>query len=107
MKKPSLVFITLIFLCSLAVAGYAKDKGSTGEELFKAHCTACHPDGSNIVNPKKTLHKKDREANNIKKPEDIVKIMRHPGPGMTAFDKATIPDTDAKKIAEHILKTFN
>jgi len=107
MKRLSLIFITLIFVCSLAAAGYAKDKGKTGEELFRAHCATCHPDGSNIVNPKKTLHKKDREANNIRKPEDIMKIMRNPGPGMTPFDKATIPDPDAKKVAEYILKTFN
>ena len=107
MKKLSLIFITLIFVCSLTAAGYAKDKGPTGEELFKAHCAACHPDGNNIVNPKKTLHKKDREANNIRKPEDIVKTMRNPGPGMTPFDKSAIPDKDAKTIAEYILKTFN
>jgi cytochrome c6 len=33
--------------------------------------------------------------------------MRNPGPGMTAFDEKTIPDTDAKEIAEYVLKTFN
>lgn len=107
MKKLSLIFITLIFVCSLAATGYAKDKGKTGEELFKAHCAVCHPDGGNIINPKKTLHKKDRDANNMKKSPDIIKNMRNPGPGMTKFDKTTIPDNDAKKIAEYILKTFN
>jgi len=107
MKKLSLIFIAIIFICSPAAAGYAKDKGTTGEELFKVHCSACHKDGGNIMNPQKTLHKKDREVNNIKKAEDIVKTMRNPGPGMTLFDKSTIPDNDAKKIAEYILKTFN
>jgi cytochrome c6 len=107
MKKLSIIVIILIFVCSLTAAGYAKDKGTTGEELFKTHCAVCHPDGSNIINPQKTLHKKDRDANNIKKPEDIINKMRNPGPGMTQFDKATIPDRDAKKIAEYILKTFN
>jgi cytochrome c6 len=74
--------------------------------LFKEHCALCHPDGGNIVNPKKTLHKKDREANNIKSKDDIVNLMRKPGPGMTTFDVKSIPDKDAKEIAEYIIKTF-
>jgi cytochrome c6 len=32
--------------------------------------------------------------------------MRKPSPGMTAFDVKTIPDKDAKEIAEYIIKTF-
>ena len=55
----------------------------------------------------KTLHKKDRDANNVKTPQDIINKMRNPGPGMTQFDKKTISDKDAKKIADYIIKTFN
>ncbi len=29
-----------------------------------------------------------------------------PGPGMTKFDKKTIPNRDAKAIADYIVKTF-
>jgi cytochrome c6 len=32
--------------------------------------------------------------------------MRKPGPGMNTFDVKTIPDKDAKEIAEYIMKTF-
>jgi cytochrome c6 len=32
--------------------------------------------------------------------------MRAPEAGMTKFDKKTIPDKDAKAIAEYVLKTF-
>ena len=53
-----------------------------------------------------TLRKKDLEAHNIKNPGDIVNKMRNPGPGMPAFDEKTVPDKDAQKIAEYILKTF-
>lgn len=77
-----------------------------GEALFIEHCALCHPDGGNIVNPKKTLHKKDLASNKIKSKDDIVKLMRKPGPGMTTFDAKTISDKDAKEIAEYILKTF-
>ena len=109
MKKACTSLLAAAALLTFATAGIAmeKSKPKSGEELFKTHCAVCHPDGGNIVNPQKTLHKKDREQNNVKGAEDIMKKMRTPGPGMTTFDKVTIPDEDAKEIAEYILKTFN
>lgn len=77
-----------------------------GQALFEKHCALCHPDGGNIINPKKTLHKMDRDANNIKTAEDIVKTMRNPGPGMTKFTEEKISNDDATKIAEYILHVF-
>ena len=100
-------------LCTLALAAAttvpaaeAAKKASTGEELFMKHCAVCHPNGGNIVNPKKTLSKKDREANGFKTAKDLVKNMRNPGPGMNKFDTKTLPDKDAKAIADYVLKTF-
>ncbi|MRR06320.1 MAG: c-type cytochrome [Deltaproteobacteria bacterium] len=81
-------------------------KAKTGEALFNQHCTVCHSDGGNTINPEKTLHRKNREANGIKTAEDIIRNMRNPGPGMIVFDEKTISDTDAKAIAEYVLKTF-
>jgi cytochrome c6 len=108
MKKAFALFLVVFFI-SASVAVFAKEDGkmNKGESLFKENCSPCHPDGGNVINPQKTLHKKDREANNIKKPMDIVSKMRNPGPGMTKFDKKTISDKDAKAIAEYILKTFD
>ena len=108
MKRTGLVVLLLAFaLFVIAGQGFAKKaEVQSGAALFKENCSPCHPDGGNIINPQKTLHKKDREANNIKKPQDIVNKMRNPGPGMTKFDEKTIPNKDAKKIAEYILKTF-
>ena len=80
--------------------------GKSGETLFKQHCASCHPDGGNIINPKKTLKKKDREANGIRSKDDIVKFIRKPGPGMTSFDDKILSDKAAKEVAEYILKTF-
>ncbi len=84
----------------------AKDQDERGGALFKQHCSPCHPDGGNIINSQKTLHKKDREANGVKNASDIVSKMRSPGPGMSTFDDKAVSDKDAKKIAEYILKTF-
>jgi cytochrome c6 len=109
MKKSIQLTITAAALLAFATAGIAKEESTakSGEALFKTHCAVCHPDGGNIINPEFTLHKKDRERHEVKTAADIVKKVRNPGPGMTKFDKATIPDKDAKKIAEYILKTFN
>jgi cytochrome c6 len=77
-----------------------------GEHLFKLHCAICHPGGGNIINPQKPLRKERREAFGVKTAEDIIHLMRNPGPGMSVFDESTISNEDAKKIAEYVLKTF-
>ena len=106
--KTAWTVIVCAAACLLAFTANAADekKGTPGEALFKQHCTMCHPDGGNIINPKKTLHAKDLKANNIKSAGDIVKKMRDPGPGMTKFDEKTLPEKDAKAIADYVLKTF-
>jgi cytochrome c6 len=104
MKNGLIVTICMLAVAALPPAGFAKE--SKGEALFKQHCTVCHPDGGNIINPQFTLHKKDREEHGVKTAKDIVGKMRKPGPGMTMFDEKTISNKDAKEIAEYILKTF-
>ena len=82
-------------------------EAKSGEALFKQNCSSCHPDGGNNINPRKTLHKKDREANGVTTAADIVGKMRHPGPDMSKFDETVLPDKDAQATAEYILKTFH
>lgn len=91
-------------------AGEAKQESTQtvqmGKEEFQQHCAVCHPDGGNIIHAEKTLKKDVLAANNIKTPEDIIGKMRNPGPGMTKFDKETIPDIEARAIAEYVLGAF-
>ncbi len=81
-------------------------EAKTGEALFNQYCAACHAGGGNVVNPKKTLHKKDREANGVKTVDDITGKMRNPGPGMPKFDESTLSDKDARAIAEYEYNNF-
>ena len=76
------------------------------ETLFKQHCAACHPDGGNIMKKEKTLHKKELQANKLLTAKDLVRYMRNPGPGMPGFDSKSLPDKDAARLAEYILKSF-
>ena len=104
MKK---VLASAVSFCTLfCIAQVSCAKETSGKELFDKHCAVCHPDGGNTVNPRKTLQKKVREANGVRTAQDIIGKMRNPGPGMPKFDANTIPDKDAKKIADYILKTF-
>lgn len=103
MNKFVLVMFALLFAL-FGATGFAEE--TTGEALFKKHCALCHPNGGNIIRPEKTLLKQNLHKKGITAPEDIVKIMRNPGPGMKTFGEDKIPDEEAKKIAEYILKTF-
>lgn len=109
MKRIALLFFVCSFIGSLAVVGAsAKEasKESHGEMLFMKHCSKCHPDGGNVVMVTRSLNRNDREANKVKTEEDIVNLMRNPGPGMVKFGKDVISEKDAKAIAEYIMKTF-
>ncbi len=114
--KAARLFMVLFLLLGFTAALFAEDAGQTGETLFRKNCSACHPDGGNIFNKQKTLSKKDREMNKIYTADDIVKKMRNPGAfdfhpnkwsGMKVFDEQKLSDTDAGKIAQYILRTFN
>ena len=102
MKKQLIVTIGTAVLALASSTAIA----ASGEALFNQHCAVCHPDGGNIVNKARTLHKNDLNQNGIKDWKGVVKNIRTPGPGMTAFDAKTISDKDAKAIAEYVLKTF-
>jgi cytochrome c6 len=109
MIRKITALLAIFAVCSLAVSSLADTKKGEkidGKKEFDEHCAVCHPEGGNIINRAKTLHKKDREANGVKKAGDIVQKMRKPGPGMTPFDKKTISDKEAGAIADYIIKSF-
>ncbi len=115
MKVARLFFVVFLFW-GFAVVLFAGDADQSGEALFRKNCSACHPDGGNIFNKQKTLSRKDREMNKIYTADDIVRKMRNPGAfdfhpsqwsGMKVFDERKLSDTDAKKIAEYIIKAFH
>ncbi|GAM11094.1 cytochrome c6-like [Geobacter sp. OR-1] len=108
MKSISITTAILFSVCLSATAGFCGAKGETidGKKEFEKHCAMCHPNGGNIVNAQKPLNMQSLKANGVKGVKGIIAKMRKPGPGMTAFDDKTIPNKEAKAIAEYILKTF-
>ncbi len=100
--------IVVIAVCMMSCSGGMErgESGLSGEELFLRHCSGCHPDGGNSKYPLKSLDHFTLAANGIRTVDDIMAIMRHPDQGMTRFDRRTIGDGDARKIAEYILTAF-
>ncbi len=106
MKKIVTLALTLSATCLWLSTTDTAQAAASGKELFTQHCSACHPNGGNIIEPHDTLLKSAREANKVNSVEAIIGKMRNPGPGMSKFDANFLPDADAKAIAEYILKTF-
>ena len=87
-------------------ASTAQEPASDGEALFRQYCATCHPNGGNVSDPERTLYGSELKRKHITTAEDIVRIMRNPLSRMIRFDAATIPDRDARAIAEYILTRF-
>jgi len=95
MKKGIILATLALSATMMSSAAFA----AGGEEIFKAKCASCHPDGGNIMNPKETLK-------GMKDSKKIVSKVRKGGGGMPAFDAKAISDADAKQLADYIIKTF-
>ena len=107
-RLPAYVLACVLgFFAFCAVESPTQAAGTKGgEDGFRKHCQACHPNGGNALKPAKNISKKVLEKNGIKTVNDIVKIMRKPGEDMTSFDEKTLPENEARNIAEYIMKTF-
>jgi cytochrome c6 len=80
----------------------------SGKTLFEKHCALCHRDGGNVVNPRKTLKKKDLDASGLKSTDALVGYMMNPGVGMPKLvhEDREITKVQAQGIATYILETF-
>ena len=100
------VLLSTLLLVNGGLCDTRKGEKIDGKKEFEEHCRVCHPHGGNIVNTQKDLHRTTLTANGVKNADDIIAILRKPGPGMTSFDEKTISDKEANAIANYILKTF-
>ncbi len=104
--RPLLLLATAAALLQGCEGTASRETGKSGEELFRTHCSGCHPDGGNAVYPQKSLDRFTLAANGINGPAGIVAVMRNPGAGMKKFDRNTMPDRDALAIATYVFDTF-
>jgi cytochrome c6 len=86
----------------------ASGSAISGKRLFEKHCALCHTDGGNVVNPRKTLKKKDLNASGLNTAEALVDYMINPGSGMPRLvhEDREITKAQARGIAAYIFETF-
>jgi cytochrome c6 len=101
-----LLALAAVCLAQLGCGGRGRESGKSGEALFTIHCSGCHQSGGNVKYPQKSLDRMTLAANGITTPQQIIQLMRRPGSGMKEFDRATLSDADARKVAEYVLATF-
>jgi cytochrome c6 len=102
-----IVVPTLALMIFSVAAPLPAAEQAAGAAVFKARCASCHANGGNIIRKDKTLSKKDLEANNIRSEEDILRLIRNPGPAMPKYDQKMLSDEDGRAVARYILETFN
>ena len=91
---------------TMPAATERRTPSSDGAALYRQYCASCHPDGGNVSDPSRTLRRSSLASHHITTADDIVRIMRNPISRMIRFDPASLPDHDARAIAEYILTTF-
>jgi uncharacterized membrane protein len=74
-----------------------------GQRVYAASCAACHPDGGNILDPRKpVLH------SGLLENEDIFKTwVRDPAPPMPPSPPSQIPDPQVKELYDYIQNVLN
>lgn len=90
MKTFAAVGVLLLLMLSALIMSCHREKQQ--EALFNKKCLICHRHGSKF----KT----------IRKPEDIIQVMRNPRRGMPKFDEKTIPDKAAESLAQYVFYTI-
>jgi len=115
-KSLKVIPVYLLSFCCVVVLGYyggelvygGKATPSpagfkTGEKIFQAKCSACHPKGGNILAPgKPVLH--SRELQDLK---TFVQYVRQPKAPMPSFPAGTISDAELKDLYEYIAKALS
>jgi mono/diheme cytochrome c family protein len=102
----SLCLLTVIglgyFGAQLVYAGKAQatpEQYRAGERIFLANCSACHPQGGNVIKPQMPIHGSTR----LKDLKTFIKWIRHPDPPMPVFDQSQISDQQADELYQYIV----
>jgi mono/diheme cytochrome c family protein len=105
----SLCLLTAIglgyFGAQLVYAGKAQatpEQYKAGERIFLAHCSACHPQGGNVIKPQMPIHGSPL----LKDLKTFIKWIRHPDPPMPAFGPSQISDQEAGELYHYVVNVL-
>lgn len=97
----SAIIMAFIFMIPGIGAGQDRGKGKTGQEEFQTNCSVCHPNGGNVINPKKPMKGSEKLANF----KTFLAWIRKPVQTMTSFPTSQISDKQARELYDYILRT--
>lgn len=75
----------------------------TGEKIFQAHCSACHPNGGNTMAPSKPLI----DSPKLSDLDTFTAWIRHPDAPMPAFAAAAISDQQVEELYQYAVNVLN
>jgi uncharacterized membrane protein len=88
------------FGAQLVYAGKAQaapEKYKAGERIFLTNCSACHPQGGNVIKPQLPIHGSPR----LKDLKTFIKWIRHPDPPMPVFSPSKLADQEAGELYQY------
>jgi uncharacterized membrane protein len=113
-RQGSRSLVAVYSLCVLAVIGlgyygaqlvYANRAPATperykaGEMVFLANCSACHPQGGNVIKPQQPIHGSPK----LKDLKIFIAWIRHPDPPMPAYSPTKVSDQEAGELYQYVV----
>ncbi len=116
--RASVKVLPFYFLsfCAVVVLGYyggqltyagktisGPQQYAAGQQIYASYCAACHPDGGNILDPRKPILHSELAAN-----EDVFKTwIRNPALPMPPYSESEISDAQLKQLYDYIQNVLN
>jgi len=70
-----------------------------GERIFLANCSACHPQGGNVIKPDKPLINSPK----LKDLKTFIKWVRNPDPPMPVYSPSKVSDQEAGELYQYVV----
>ena len=95
------LLMTCLAITNLSISAYAIDINH-GESIFTANCSACHPNGTNVIMNEKTLKKEVLADNEMNSVSAITYQVTNGKNAMPAFG-GRLADEDIEDVANFVL----
>ncbi|CAM9092643.1 unnamed protein product [Sphacelaria rigidula] len=95
------LLMTCLAIANLSISAYAIDINN-GESIFTANCSACHPNGTNVIMTEKTLKKDVLAENQMNSVSAITYQVTNGKNAMPAFG-GRLGDSDIEDVANFVL----
>jgi cytochrome c6 len=89
-----------VALLSFGGFGQVTAKSGVGEEAFQEHCSSCHPNGGNVIEPEDTI----KGSPKLKDFKTFLSWIRKPVQPMPTFSASQISEEQARQLYDYIIE---